>query len=213
MEYQVWLADPPWPFDVWGKNTGSSSAAETHYPTMTVEEICDLPVQQYMAKDAVLFLWVVSPSLLDYPKRVLDAWGFTYKTLAWPWIKLNTSGVGWHVGMGYYTRANTELCLLATKGRMPVATRAEKALLIEYEDQLFGLPLLTPMGEHSEKPVEQYAKIERLYPAAKYPNRIELFARKRRPVWHAWGNEVISDIVLNPIDTKREEGIADGHSS
>lgn len=194
--YSVILADPPWDYRVWSRDTGAGRSAESHYPTMTTKQIMSLPVGDLAAKDSVLFLWGVWPSIFDKAPQVLDAWGFRYATLAWDWIKLNRSGVGWHVGMGYYTRANPEPCLLAVRGRMPVAVRDERNLLITYEDEIAGLPLVAPVGRHSQKPDAQYGKIERLYPAEKYPFRIELFARRRKDGWEAWGNEVTSDIEI-----------------
>lgn len=179
--YQVILADPPWDFEVWNRDTGSGRSPSAHYNTMNLDSICALPVGDLAAKNCALFLWAVWPRIFD-AQRVIEAWGFTFKTLAWEWIKLNPSGVGFHLGMGYYTRANPEPCLLAVKGNMPVATRSERNLLI------------TPIMEHSRKPDEQYGKIDRLYPQA-WP-RLEMFCRRPWPGWDVWGNEVESTITL-----------------
>lgn len=180
--YQVILADPPWPYETWS-DKGKGRSADRHYSTMTLDDICALPVGDFAAKDCALFLWAIWPRIFD-AERVIKAWGFRYATLAWEWAKLNPSGVGFFMGMGKYTRANCEPCLLAVRGDMPVATRSERGLLI------------TPVQEHSRKPDEQYAKIERLYPAAKYPARLELFARRPWPGWARWGNEVESTVEL-----------------
>lgn len=192
-------ADPPWPFRVWSKDTGSGRSAESHYPTMTIEQLCALPVKDLAGKNSALFLWAVWPSIFEYIPWLAEAWGYTYKTLAWEWVKLNTSGRGWAVGMGYYTRANTEPCLLLTRGRMPVAVRDELGLIVSYTEDFFtpeselGLPMVYPRYAHSQKPPEAYRKIERLYPDGVY---LELFARRKHPGWLSWGNEIESDFVL-----------------
>ena len=178
-QYDVILADPPWTFSVW--NADKSDRHVSHkYPLMSVDDICTLPIGRLAADNCALFLWATWPNLLDAIK-VIGAWGFEYRTLGFEWVKLNSSGVGFHLGMGYYTRANSESCLLAVKGVMPVAVHSERNLLI------------TPVREHSRKPDEQYGKIERLYPGRRY---LELFARRKRAGWDSWGNEVKSDITL-----------------
>jgi len=178
MEYPIILADPPWAFRVWSKDTGNGRSAESHYPTMSTDELCLLPVPATGA--AALFLWACWPVLPD-ALRVIQAWGFEYKTIAWVWAKLNRNNMGFFTGMGYYTRANTEPCLLAVRGRMPVAVHDVQALIV------------SPVREHSRKPDEQYSKIERLYPGGPY---LEMFARRSRPGWDVWGNEVDSTIAI-----------------
>lgn len=192
MKYDIILADPPWDFRVWDPDTGHDRSAESHYPTMTIEDLCNLPVGDLAAPNCALFLWAVWPSIFKYVPRLLhkDNWNFTYRTEAWVWVKAKRSGFGHHFGMGYYTRANTEPCLLAVRGNMPVAAHDVPALIY------------SPVREHSRKPDEQYTKIERLYPDQRY---IELFARhKGRPNWHYWGNEVDSDIILRKSDSTTE---------
>lgn len=177
--YRVVLADPPWQFRVWSEDTGQGRSAESHYPTMRVEEICAL--RPPVADNAVLFLWTTYPLLFEAPQRVIEAWGFEYKTAAWTWFKSNKSGMGFHVGMGYYTRANPEPCLLAVRGTMPVAVHDVRAVLF------------SPVREHSQKPDDQYLRIERLYPEGPY---LEMFARRRRAGWDVFGNEVEGSISL-----------------
>ena len=179
-KYDVILADPPWSFEVWNKDTGNGRSAESHYNTMPLEDICALPISELAADNCALFIWSVWPRIFD-ARVVIEAWGFKYKTLGFEWVKLNKSGMGFHFGMGYYTRANPEPCLLAVKGSMPVSTKAERNLLI------------SPVREHSRKPDEQYDKIERLYPNRRY---LELFARRRRDGWDAFGNQVEGSICL-----------------
>lgn len=182
-KFDVLLVDPPWDFEVWNRDTGSGRSPSAHYNTMSLEAICALPVKELAAKNCALFLWAVWPRIFD-AQKVIEAWEFTYKTLAWEWIKLNPSGVGFHLGMGYYTRANPEPCLLAVRGLMPVATRSERNLII------------TPVMAHSRKPDDQYRKIEALYPNRRY---LELFARRRwASHWAIWGNQAPggSDVMM-----------------
>lgn len=173
MTYGIILADPPWRFETWSE-AGGKRSPDVHYETMSLDSICALPVAGLAAENCALFLWAIWPRIFE-AQRVIEAWGFTYRTLAWEWLKLNPSGIGLKMGLGYYTRANPEPCLLAVRGRMPVAVRNERNVLI------------APVREHSRKPDEQYAKIERLYPGTR---RLELFARQRWPGWDVWGNQV-----------------------
>ena len=205
--FDIILADPPWDFEVWDKDTGNGRSPSAHYNTMNLDAICGLtvkgvPIKELTAKDCALFIWGVWPRIFDL-KPVIDAWGFTYKTLAWEWVKLNRSGKGFHLGMGYYTRANPEPCLLAIKGNMPVEVKGERNLLIQYEDDcdpaLMGLPmaglfpgglelpLISPIQKHSQKPDEQYSKIERLYPGRSW--KLELFARRPFSGWVSFGDQ------------------------
>lgn len=180
--YDVILADPPWQFRVWNKDTGQERSAEAYYPTMSPDELAHLPIKEMAATNCALFLWCVWPSLLEAVPVVLSGWKFDYKTIAWVWVKAKRSGFGHHFGMGYYTRANSEPCLLAVRGTMPVAAHDVLALIY------------APVRKHSQKPDEQYAKIERLYPGAK---RLELFARhKNHAGWDYWGNEIESDVNM-----------------
>lgn len=178
MTYSVILADPPWEFQVWKKETGSNRSPSRHYSTMTTAEICALNIPA--ADNCALFLWACWPTIKD-AFAVIEAWGFEYKTLAWEWVKFSRSGLGFHFGMGYYTRQNPEPCLLAVRGRMPVAAHDIQALIV------------SPVREHSRKPDEQYTKIEALYPGASY---LEMFARRPRAGWAVWGNQVESEIQI-----------------
>lgn len=179
-KYDIILADPPWDFRVWSRDTGSGRSPSAHYKTMDLKAICDLPVADVASRNCALFLWGVWPRVFD-TQAVMAAWGFTYKTLAWVWIKQTRSQMKFFMGMGYYTRANSEPCLLATRGRMPVRARDVLALIV------------APVRKHSQKPDEQYEKIARLYPEGE---RLELFARRKRAGWDVFGNEVEGSITL-----------------
>ena len=106
-KYQVIYADPPWAYRVWSKK-GSGRSAESHYPTMSMEEIEKLPVGKLADENCALFLWITFP-LLKEIWRVVKAWGFTYKTVAFVWIKQNKKADSLFWGMGYWTRANAEI--------------------------------------------------------------------------------------------------------
>lgn len=177
--YDVILADPPWTFSVWNAEKSDRHASHK-YNLMSVDDICALPVASLAAENCALFLWATWPNIQDAFK-VIEAWGFTYRTLGWEWVKARKNGTGFHFGMGYYTRANPEPCLLAVKGRMRVEAHDVRALIY------------SPVREHSRKPDEQYEKIERLYPNRNY---LELFARHKRPNWDVFGNEVEESITL-----------------
>jgi N6-adenosine-specific RNA methylase IME4 len=179
-KYQIIYADPPWKYQDKSKSHGGG--AESHYPCMSISELCSLPVKELADDNAVLFMWVTMP-MLEVSFEVIRAWGFKYKTCAFTWVKTNQDG-GIYMGMGRHTRANAEICLLATKGKGIPRTNAGI-----YNTQLHQ------RGRHSEKPEAFRKDIEKLYAGNDY-NRIELFARKEHPWWDVWGNEVESDIQL-----------------
>lgn len=172
------LADPPWSFRSWSDKgrdrcpdamVRQKGLAERHYATMSLTDIKVLPVADVAAKDAALFLWAVDcmlPQALD----VMAVWGFTFKTVAFTWAKAKTNG-GWHIGLGYWTRGNPEMCLLGTRGSPRRLSAAVRQLIV------------APRREHSRKPDEAHERIEQLVPGA----RLELFARQSRPGWTTWG--------------------------
>lgn len=167
-------SDNPWDF-LTRSSKGRVRSAERHYPVMSIAEIMAMPVAaELAADDCVLFMWVPMPHL-RLGLGVIDAWGFDYKTCGFSWIKLNADGTPFR-GMGFWTRANAEICLLATRGH-PKRLNADVAQAI-----------LAQRGRHSAKPPEIRDRIRRLV-AGPY---IELFAREETPGWTAWGNEVPS---------------------
>jgi len=173
------LADPAWEYRVWSKK-GAGRSAESHYPTMPTADICALPVADLADQDCALLLWVTFPVLPDAFK-VIEAWGMTYKSTAFTWVKTCRKSEGFHVGMGHYTRANAEICLLATKGSPKRVSKSVRQLIV------------SPVEEHSKKPDEVRERIVQLF--GDVP-RIELFARQRADGWDAWGNETETDIIL-----------------
>jgi N6-adenosine-specific RNA methylase IME4 len=170
-KYSVVYADPPWRYE--GAPLGDPNrAVEAHYPTLSAEEIKALPVSQLAADDCALLLWATMPKLQE-ALDVIAAWDFTFKTCAFVWVKQtkNEDGLAW--GLGSWTRANAELCLLATKGS-PSRLNADVHQVI-----------LAPRAEHSRKPDEAAERIMRLVPGP----YIELFARRPREGWDVWGNQ------------------------
>lgn len=170
-KYSVIYADPPWSFDVWS-GAGKDRAAENHYPTMTQAEIEALPVAGMAADDCALFMWAVMPQLPE-ALAVIKAWGFEYKTCAFVWVKQTKDEERFATGMGYWTRANAEICLLATRGS-PARLNADVHQVV-----------MTPRMEHSAKPAEVAERIMRLVPGP----YLEMFARQPRDGWDVWGNQ------------------------
>jgi N6-adenosine-specific RNA methylase IME4 len=179
--FQIASVDPPWTFHAWS-HRGDGKGACQHYKCQTLADIIALPIDQLMAPDAAIFLWTVQPM---YPEamRVLEAWGFAFRTVAFVWIKMPHK---WsaeqmplrmrpRLGLGYHTRSGSEACWLATRGR------GYKRQSMAVEQVIFA-----PLREHSRKPDEVTHRIDRL--VGDVP-RIELFAREQRPGWIAWGNE------------------------
>jgi N6-adenosine-specific RNA methylase IME4 len=178
-KFGIILADPPWAYRVWSKK-GMGRSAENHYPTMSNKDICTLPVADLAAKDSVLFLWATFPNL-PAAFEVIEAWGFTYKTVAFTWVKTCRKSPGYFVSLGHWTRANAEVCLLATKGNPHRISKSVRQLIV------------SPLRQHSQKPDETRERIVELM--GDLP-RIELFAREKVAGWASWGNEVDSDITL-----------------
>lgn len=172
-KYKIIYADPPWQYKTWSaKGTGRS--AEQHYPTMKKEDIQNLPVKDLAADDCVLLLWVTFPCL-EEGLELIKKWGFTYKTCGFTWVKRNRKSDGFFCGLGHWTRANAEICVLATKGK---PKRVSKSV-----HQVCDARVM----EHSKKPPEIRDRIVSLL--GDLP-RIELFARQHAEGWDCWGNEV-----------------------
>jgi N6-adenosine-specific RNA methylase IME4 len=172
MKYCAILADPPWSFRTWSGKTGTPHrTANDHYRTAKYNVLSAIPVAEWAAPDCALFMWVVD-SHIDESICLADAWGFAFKTKAFTWVKISASGVP-KIGMGYWTRKQTEICLLFTRGKPKRISKGVRELI------------QAPRREHSRKPDETYERIEALV-AGPY---LEMFARQRRPGWDAWGNE------------------------
>ena len=178
-KYSIIYADPPWRYEVYSKK-GLGRSAESHYPTMELEDIQALPVGELADTDCILFMWTTIPLLKDC-FSVMKAWGFEYKTVGFVWIKQNRKSDSLFWGMGHWTRANAEFCMLATKGRPKRKSAGVHQVIISH------------IEEHSKKPdIVRHRIIELV---GDLP-RVELFAREKADGWDAWGNEVDCDIEI-----------------
>ena len=171
-KYNIIYADPPWQYK--DNKSNDPKLGGITYPTMSIEELCKLPVSNIADINCVLFMWVTMP-LLPSTFEVIDAWGFNYKTCAFCWVKTTKSNKAIYSGLGNYVNGNAELCLLAKKGKLDRINKNVKQVLIE------------PLGVHSAKPKRVYNDIENLY--GDLP-RIELFSRCEHEGWDSFGNEV-----------------------
>ena len=171
-KYNIIYADPAWHYQTWGE--GGKRNVTSKYKTMSMQEIWDLPVNEIADENCILFLWVTYPKLIDCIKTI-EKWGFEYKTCAFSWIKKNKKSDSLFWGLGYWTRANNEICLLATKGKPKRVSMGVHQVIHE------------PIREHSRKPDTTRTRIVEL--CGDLP-RIELFARQRIEGWDCWGNEV-----------------------
>ena len=169
---RVILCDPPWRFRVFSKK-GLGKSAEQHYQTLDLDKIVEIMDGISTANNAALFLWITDP-MLETGLELIREMGFQYKTVAFTWVKESKHGKE-HMGTGYYTRANPEMCLLATKGK-PLERKSKSVRQL----------LISKVREHSRKPDEIYDRIEALFDGP----YLEVFARTERSGWDAIGNEV-----------------------
>jgi N6-adenosine-specific RNA methylase IME4 len=176
--FPVILADCPWRYS----NSGFDESAESHYPTMAVEDICALPVPDKVTAAAVLFLWATNP-LLPEALRVMSAWGFEYKTNI-AWVKDKPINIGFHA------YGQHELLLIGTRGGM-----------MPDRSGIGPSVLRAVVREHSRKPDEAHERVMAMYPEGPY---LELFARPhdedrlrllRDQGWEFFGNEIDPDAV------------------
>lgn len=172
-KYNIIYADPPWNFRHYS-DKGKGRSADNHYKTMDLAGIKALPVNELAADNCVLFMWTTFP-FLEKSFEVLKEWGFKYKTIGFVWVKKNKKADSWFWGMGYWTRSNAEICIIATKGSITRQSSSVSQIICE------------PIEQHSKKPAIVREKITEL--VGKLP-RIELFARQTEEGWDAWGNEV-----------------------
>lgn len=167
-KYNVIYADPPWAFRVWSEK-GKERSADKHYSCMTLDDLKQMPVNSITAGDGcALFMWATFPMLRE-ALELIEAWGFEYKTIAFCWVKQNKNSDGIFKGMGYYTRSNAEICLLATRGRV-----------LERKSRSVSSVIISHIERHSKKPAETRDRIVELF--GDLP-RIELFARETAPGW------------------------------
>jgi N6-adenosine-specific RNA methylase IME4/transcriptional regulator with XRE-family HTH domain len=189
--YGVIYADPPWRFEPRSRETGMDRAADNHYPTLPVDRIAALAVPGIAAADSALFLWATMP-FLAAAIGVMDAWGFRYKShTVWRKVRPGAAAggddagrrapgrhlAGLFIGPGYWFREAHEILVLGTRGKVPAPAMGDQ----------WPSVIDAPPRRHSEKPEVFAEMIEDYFPTLP---RIELFARRARPGWDAWGNEV-----------------------
>jgi N6-adenosine-specific RNA methylase IME4 len=194
LKFDLILADPPWEYD--NKQQNDPARGGVTYPTLSMEELAKVPVSNIAADNSLLVCWVTFPKLMDQyyekydPLSVIRAWGFRPLTALFVWVKTTKKGTipdldvddlteysTFYSGLGRYTNSNAEIAIIARRGKMlERVSRSVKQLIV------------APIGGHSEKPKEQYRRLDQLFGSK--INRIELFARKQNPPpdgWHATG--------------------------
>lgn len=186
-KYQIIYADPPWKYETWTELKTEKlrrKCGSLCYSPMSLEQICALPVKEIADKTCILFLWITMPKLNEVFK-VIESWGFIYKTVAFTWIKQNPLGEGIYSGLGHWTLANPELCLLATHKKFPKRLNPIKQLVF------------APRSNHSKKPDIVRDKIIEL--VGDLP-RIELFARQKTEGWDCIGNDINGKDIRQELD-------------
>jgi N6-adenosine-specific RNA methylase IME4 len=188
-KYKIIYADPPWRYEF---SPTAGRAIEKHYPTMHIDDIKALPIDSISDNDSILFIWGTWPKLLE-TISVIQAWGFNYRTVGFVWVKLNkkqdlsqtsflpSASFNDFLGMGNYTRSNSEFCLIGTKGKPKTISNSVRQIIF------------SKIREHSRKPDEARQRILELM--GDLP-RIELFARAATLGWDVYGNEAQGSIDL-----------------
>lgn len=190
--YDLIYADPPWRYGGFANHNENrnkrlrdgSKFRITPYDGMSTLELMKLPVVDIAKPNSVLLLWTTMP-IIPEALEVMKAWGFEYKTVAFTWIKQNEGGIGIKLGLGNYTRANAELCLLGTRGHG--LKRIAKNIPQVH---------ICPIQKHSQKPDEFRKRIVRLFGQ---PRRIELFARTIISGWDTWGDD--TKLEAQPLES------------
>lgn len=179
-KYSIIYADPPWTYktkECLAKTSILNGELNTHYDTMTLEDIKSLPINEISEQNSLLFLWVVSP-MLPEGMEVLESWGYKYATIAFVWHKQR-------INPGHYTLSECEICLVGKRGKIPEGRGARNIRQF----------ISKAKEKHSSKPNEIRERITEMFPSH---NKIELFARGQYDGWDVWGNECGVD-AGNPI--------------
>lgn len=172
MKFNIIYIDPPWSYK--DKANAGERGVEYKYSTMTDSQLLSLPIKDLAADDSLMFMWATFPRL-EFAMQAMKAWGFEYKTVGFLWCKKNKKSDSWFWGMGNWTRANAEICLMGVRGK-PKRNSAKVHQLVT-----------APIGEHSAKPAEVRDRIVEL--CGDLP-RIEIFAREVTPGWTAIGDGI-----------------------
>ena len=174
-KYQIIYADPPWSYkDKRDKHPRLCGGASVHYKTTETKDLKLLPINEIADQNCMLFMWATFPNLPD-ALELIKAWGFTYKTLGFSWIKTNIRNGKPFFGIGYYTKSNCEVCLIGVKGKPIKKSNKISSVIIE------------PREKHSKKPDIVRDKIVEL--VGDVP-RIELFAREKTEGWDSLGYDI-----------------------
>lgn len=183
MKFKVILADNPWRYR--NKKTGGSlvSGAKSKYNTLSLTELCNLPVKRIADTDSVLFLWVTTPLKYEVAQSgLVEKWGFNYKTTIY-WRKIMS------LGLGFSFRGQVEECWMCTRGKVkPFRTQ-------------FPNIIQSKARKHSQKPEELFQMIEPSLEKFNLNPRLEMFARNERPGWYAIGNEITGNDIR--VDLKK----------
>lgn len=187
--YDLILLDPPWEYD--NKQQNDPSRGGITYPTMSMKDLYELPIANIANDDSVIISWVTSPKLVDQyyelydPLSIIRNWGFRPVTVVFVWVKTNKNGQTvtddvdlmsydeYYSGLGRYTNSNVEFAIIGRRGKMLERKAKDVKQLI-----------IAPIRGHSEKPFEQYNRIDRLFGTD--IKKIELFARKQNPPPDGW---------------------------
>ena len=180
MKFGVILADPPWSYS---HKTPVGSMGGCTYPTMSAGELASLPIERIAKPDCALFMWATFPKLWE-AMVLMDAWGFTYRTTCFVWVKTNRKSEGIYSGMGRWTNGNAEVVLFGRRGR-PIRKNKDVKQIV-----------MAPRGIHSAKPPEVHGRIERLIVDS---DRLELFARVRRPGWTCLGRDLSGNSIADDL--------------
>jgi len=183
-KYSIIYADPPWNYIQSGSKKHSRGMAKQHYSTMVTEDICKIPVKSITTEQSICFMWATFPNISEALK-VLDCWGFTYKTVAFTWIKKNRKSNSLFWGMGAYTRANAEICLLGISPKLK-ATEFVKSHKVHSV-------VVSSIEQHSKKPDVIRDKIVELCGDL---SKIELFARQNPIGWDCFGDEITKEVEI-----------------
>lgn len=179
-KYEIIYADPAWQYktkESLAKTSILNGELNTHYGTMTIDELGGLPLESISDKNSMLFMWVVSP-MLDDGIELMKKWGFKYSTIAFIWHKQRSNP-------GHYTMSECEICLVGRRGKIPTPRGARNVRQFLSEMR----------GKHSAKPTEIRNRIELMFPTQ---TKLEMFARQSAEGWDAWGNEVENSIDISP---------------
>jgi N6-adenosine-specific RNA methylase IME4 len=186
--FDIIYADPAWDyrgrkqFGFAGDVGVDSGGAIHHYETMKLEDLCALPVRTIAALDCLLYLWTTGPMMQD-ALHVIDAWGFTYATVAFVWDKIRTNP-------GYYTLSQAEFVLVGKHGKIPLPRGVRNALQWVYDET--PETITQERTKHSKKPLRVRQRIEDMHPTQ---TKIELFAREHAPGWTAWGDQITGEAI------------------